>query len=68
MEAKHDSLIAEVKDEISQLKQDADRLHLIATSQFMSEQLRTKAEMDRYWVLNNIRKAELELSRLENEQ
>jgi hypothetical protein len=65
MEADRSSRIAELKRQISLLKKDELRLHWIVRSQFISEELRAMAHRDCYSVLDNLRKAEIELSRLE---
>lgn len=67
MEAEPSLRIVELKREISLLRQDKLRLHWLISSQVTPE-LKGQAKKDLNSVLQNLTKAEIELSRLEKEQ
>jgi hypothetical protein len=67
MEAERSSRIDELKSEISMLKKDELRLGWIVTSEFITVELRMRTLKHLDSVQKNLREAETELSRLEND-
>lgn len=67
MEAERSSRIIELKRQIALLKKDELRLRWIITSEFVTANLRSQADGDLKLLLKNLRAAEIELSRLEND-
>ena len=67
MEAERSSRIVELKRQVSLLRKDELRLRWIITSEFVTEKLKAQADGDLKSLLKNLRAAEIELSRLEND-